>query len=142
METRLGAVINMALVRELGPVLAATMLAGRVGSSMAAELGTISFWVRPFAAIAAGFLGDYIKSSRAIMISFLLLVAGSLVLASGLLEPGAHVALIDMDNDGRDDILTFRNQEANPGEFNITEPLKISNGYGMTEKVLLKVMMI
>jgi phospholipid/cholesterol/gamma-HCH transport system permease protein len=41
METRLGAVVNMALVRELGPVLAATMLAGRVGSSMAAELGTM-----------------------------------------------------------------------------------------------------
>jgi len=41
MESRLGAVINMALVTELGPVLAATMLAGRVGSAMAAELGTM-----------------------------------------------------------------------------------------------------
>ena len=41
METKLGAVINMSLVRELGPVLAATMLAGRVGSAMAAELGTM-----------------------------------------------------------------------------------------------------
>ncbi len=41
LETRLGAGINMALVRELGPVLAATMLAGRVGSAMAAELGTM-----------------------------------------------------------------------------------------------------
>ncbi len=41
MQTQLGAVINMSLVRELGPVLAATMLAGRVGSSMAAELGTM-----------------------------------------------------------------------------------------------------
>jgi phospholipid/cholesterol/gamma-HCH transport system permease protein len=41
METRLGAVINMSLVRELGPVLAATMLAGRVGSAMAAVLGTM-----------------------------------------------------------------------------------------------------
>jgi len=40
-ETQLGAVINMSLVRELGPVLAATMLAGRVGSAMAAELGTM-----------------------------------------------------------------------------------------------------
>ena len=40
-ETRLGGVINMSLVRELGPVLAATMLAGRVGSAMAAELGTM-----------------------------------------------------------------------------------------------------
>ena len=41
METRLGSVINISLVRELGPVLAATMLAGRVGSAMAAELGTM-----------------------------------------------------------------------------------------------------
>jgi phospholipid/cholesterol/gamma-HCH transport system permease protein len=41
METRLGSVINISLVKELGPVLAATMLAGRVGSAMAAELGTM-----------------------------------------------------------------------------------------------------
>jgi phospholipid/cholesterol/gamma-HCH transport system permease protein len=41
METKLGSVINLSLVKELGPVLAATMLAGRVGSSMAAELGTM-----------------------------------------------------------------------------------------------------
>jgi phospholipid/cholesterol/gamma-HCH transport system permease protein len=41
LETRLGAVINYSLVRELGPVLAATMLAGRVGSAMAAVLGTM-----------------------------------------------------------------------------------------------------
>lgn len=41
LETRLGAVINKSLVSELGPVLAATMLAGRVGSAMAAELGTM-----------------------------------------------------------------------------------------------------
>ena len=41
MESRLGSIINISLVKELGPVLAATMLAGRVGSSMAAELGTM-----------------------------------------------------------------------------------------------------
>jgi phospholipid/cholesterol/gamma-HCH transport system permease protein len=41
METRLGSIINVSLVRELGPVLAATMLAGRVGSAMAAELATM-----------------------------------------------------------------------------------------------------
>ena len=41
MESRLGAVINLSLVRELGPVLAATMLAGSVGSAMASELGTM-----------------------------------------------------------------------------------------------------
>jgi phospholipid/cholesterol/gamma-HCH transport system permease protein len=41
MASRLGALINITLVRELGPVLAATMLAGRVGSAMAAELATM-----------------------------------------------------------------------------------------------------
>ena len=41
MATRLGAMINVSVVRELGPVLAAVMLAGRVGGSMAAELATM-----------------------------------------------------------------------------------------------------
>ncbi len=41
LQTRLGSVINLSLVRGLGPVLAATMLAGRVGGAMAAELGTM-----------------------------------------------------------------------------------------------------
>jgi phospholipid/cholesterol/gamma-HCH transport system permease protein len=41
METSLGAVIHMSLVRELGPVLAAVMIAGRVGSAMAAQLATM-----------------------------------------------------------------------------------------------------
>lgn len=37
----MGAAINGSVIRELGPVLAATMLAGRVGSAIAAELGTM-----------------------------------------------------------------------------------------------------
>src|SRR3984957_16844467 len=41
LQTRLGGVINVSVVRELGPVLAATMLAGRVGSAIAAELATM-----------------------------------------------------------------------------------------------------
>ncbi|MCX7407237.1 MAG: ABC transporter permease [Planctomycetales bacterium] len=41
LESRIGSIINVSLVRELGPVLAATMLAGRVGSAMAAEIGTM-----------------------------------------------------------------------------------------------------
>src|SRR5262249_22780841 len=41
LATRLGQIINLSLVRELGPVLAAVMLAGRVGSAIAAELGTM-----------------------------------------------------------------------------------------------------
>lgn len=41
MATRLGSMINITVVRELGPVLAATMLAGRIGGAMAAELATM-----------------------------------------------------------------------------------------------------
>ncbi len=41
MATRLGQVVNISVVRELGPVLAAVMLAGRVGGAMAAELATM-----------------------------------------------------------------------------------------------------
>jgi phospholipid/cholesterol/gamma-HCH transport system permease protein len=41
LQSRLGASINLSIIRELGPVLAATMLAGRVGSAMAAELATM-----------------------------------------------------------------------------------------------------
>lgn len=54
LETRLGAVINYSLVRELGPVLAATMLAGRVGSAMAAVLGTMRVTEQIDALIAMG----------------------------------------------------------------------------------------
>lgn len=42
LDSRLGSIINLGVVRELGPVLAATMIAGRVGSAMAAELGTMA----------------------------------------------------------------------------------------------------
>jgi phospholipid/cholesterol/gamma-HCH transport system permease protein len=41
LATSLGTIVNTSVVRELGPVLAATMLAGRVGSAMAAELATM-----------------------------------------------------------------------------------------------------
>jgi len=36
-----GAIINYSIVAELGPVLAAVILAGRIGGAMAAELGTM-----------------------------------------------------------------------------------------------------
>jgi phospholipid/cholesterol/gamma-HCH transport system permease protein len=36
-----GMIINVSMVKELGPVLAAVILAGRVGGAMAAELGTM-----------------------------------------------------------------------------------------------------
>lgn len=41
LEEHLGVLINVAVVKELGPVLAAVMLAGRVGGALTAELGTM-----------------------------------------------------------------------------------------------------
>lgn len=41
MLSELGATVNFTLVRELGPVLVGTMLAGRLGTRMAAELATM-----------------------------------------------------------------------------------------------------
>ena len=40
-EARLGGIIGISVVKQIGPVLAAVMLAGRVGSSVSAELGTM-----------------------------------------------------------------------------------------------------
>lgn len=41
-EVRLGSVINLSVVKQIGPVLAAMMLAGRVGGALTAELGTMN----------------------------------------------------------------------------------------------------
>ncbi len=41
MQTMGGALVSVAMLRELGPVVTGLMLAGRVGASMAAEIGTM-----------------------------------------------------------------------------------------------------
>ena len=42
LEERMGVVVNLSIVCELGPVLAGVMLAGRVGGALTAELGTMN----------------------------------------------------------------------------------------------------
>jgi len=42
LEEHLGVLINVSVVKELGPVLAAMMLAGRIGGALTAELGTMN----------------------------------------------------------------------------------------------------
>jgi phospholipid/cholesterol/gamma-HCH transport system permease protein len=41
MEGRLGGIINVSVTKQIGPVFAAVMVAGRVGGALAAELGTM-----------------------------------------------------------------------------------------------------
>ncbi|MCZ6673317.1 MAG: MFS transporter [Verrucomicrobia bacterium] len=60
----------------------------------AARLGTISLWVRPFAAIGVGLLGDRFGSSLMIIFSILVVIAGSLVIAIGALGNGIYWILI------------------------------------------------
>jgi phospholipid/cholesterol/gamma-HCH transport system permease protein len=40
-QDRMGGIINVSVVKQIGPVLAAVMVAGRVGGALAAELGTM-----------------------------------------------------------------------------------------------------
>lgn len=42
LEDRIGAVLSLTVIRELGPTLGAIMLAGRVGGALTAELGTMN----------------------------------------------------------------------------------------------------
>ena len=42
LEDRIGSIVGLAMVREMGPVITGFLVAGRVGSAMAAELGTMA----------------------------------------------------------------------------------------------------
>jgi predicted MFS family arabinose efflux permease len=60
----------------------------------ASGIGTLGFWIRAIVAVAAGYLGDRIDSSRVIAWGFSILVAGSLLIASGAVVPGVAWMLI------------------------------------------------
>jgi MFS family permease len=59
------------------------------GEVKSARTGTISLWVRPFGAIIAGFLADRFGASRMTVVSFGLILVGSVLLASGLIRMGS-----------------------------------------------------
>jgi len=60
----------------------------------ASAIGTLSFWTRAVTAVAAGYLGDRIDSSRVIAWGFGIVIAGSALIASGWLAPGVAWMLI------------------------------------------------
>jgi phospholipid/cholesterol/gamma-HCH transport system permease protein len=78
MGSATGAVVSVAICRELGPVLTALMVAGRVGAAMSAEIGTMKVTEQIDALRAlAVYPIDYLVVPRtlAMMISMPLLVA-------------------------------------------------------------------
>ena len=78
MGSATGAVVSVAICRELGPVLTALMVAGRVGAAMSAEIGTMKVTEQIDALRAlAVYPTDYLVVPRALamMVSMPLLVA-------------------------------------------------------------------
>src|SRR5437660_1679537 len=78
MGSAVGAVVSVSICRELGPVLTALMVAGRVGAAMSAEIGTMKVTEQIDALRAlAVYPTDYlvVPRSLAMMISMPLLVA-------------------------------------------------------------------
>lgn len=53
----------------------------------AAWVGTLAFWIRPIAAVSAGFLADRIGGAKTVGLCFALLVAADLGVAAGVLGP-------------------------------------------------------
>ncbi|SKA75858.1 phospholipid/cholesterol/gamma-HCH transport system permease protein [Prosthecobacter debontii] len=81
-ESTVGGIVSVSLCRELGPVLAGLMVTGRVGASMAAEIGTmkVSEQVDALRVMGAHPV-DYLVLPRflAMMISMPLLIAECIV---------------------------------------------------------------
>lgn len=66
----------------------------RVNEVEAARIGTYSLWIRPVAAIGAGFLADRFGSGKMMVVSFVLLAAGSATLASNLMTASMYTPYI------------------------------------------------
>ncbi|MEI6537255.1 MAG: ABC transporter permease [Verrucomicrobiaceae bacterium] len=81
-ESSVGALVSVALCRELAPVLAGLMVAGRVGASMAADIGTMKVTEQVDALRVMGVHPvDYLVLPRfiAMLISMPLLIAESIM---------------------------------------------------------------
>jgi phospholipid/cholesterol/gamma-HCH transport system permease protein len=81
-ESSVGIIVSIALCRELGPVMSGLMVAGRVGASMAADIGTMKVTEQIDALRVMGVHPvDYLVLPRmiAMIISMPLLVAESIV---------------------------------------------------------------
>src|SRR5262252_2785890 len=99
MGSAVGAVVSVAICRELGPVLTALMVTGRVGAAMSAEIGTmkVTEQIDALRALAVHPI-DYLVVPRALamMISMPLLVAeciGFGIIASYLVA----IVLLDLN---------------------------------------------
>jgi phospholipid/cholesterol/gamma-HCH transport system permease protein len=100
MGSAVGAVVSVSVFRELGPVLTALMVTGRVGASMSAEIGTmkVTEQIDALRALAVHPI-DYLVVPRtlAMMVSMPLLVAESVAIG---IAAGYFVAIFLLDVNG------------------------------------------
>jgi phospholipid/cholesterol/gamma-HCH transport system permease protein len=101
LEEHLGVLINISVVKELGPVLAAIMLAGRVGGALTAELGTMNVTEQIDAVRSIG--TDPIRYLVAPRLLACLLLTPFLIIYADLLGVlgGALVSFIQLDINSR-----------------------------------------
>jgi phospholipid/cholesterol/gamma-HCH transport system permease protein len=100
MGSAVGAVVSVSICRELGPVLTALMVTGRVGAAMSAEIGTMKVTEQIDALRAlAVYPVDYLVVPRALamMISMPLLVAECIGFG---IAAGYFVAIFMLDVNG------------------------------------------
>src|SRR3954462_522188 len=100
MGSAVGAVVSVSVCRELGPVLTALMVTGRVGASMSAEIGTmkVTEQIDALRALAVHPI-DYLVVPRtlAMMLSMPLLVAESVAIG---IAAGYFVAIFLLEVNG------------------------------------------
>src|SRR3979411_1709049 len=100
MGSAVGAVVSVSICRELGPVLTALMVTGRVGASMSAEIGTmkVTEQIDALRALAVHPI-DYLVVPRtlAMMVSMPLLVAEAVAIG---IAPGYFVAIFLLELNG------------------------------------------
>src|SRR5712672_2727910 len=100
MGSAAGAVVSVAICRELGPVLTALMVTGRVGASMSAEIGTmkVTEQIDALRALAVHPI-DYLVVPRtlAMMVSMPLLVAECVAIG---IAAGYFVAIFLLEVNG------------------------------------------
>ena len=66
------------------------------GDTASAAVGTIAFWIRPVAALAAGVLADRIGGWKTLAIAFAAMALGSIGLSAGALAPGWTAFLLTL----------------------------------------------
>ncbi len=117
-EASLGAVVGLALIRELGPVLTALLVTGRAGSAKAAEIGAMGTTEQldglRMMAIAPV---DYVVLPRALALVFVMPLLTALFTVSGIfggylvgieflgLDSGTYLASLEGSVDFRGDVV-------------------------------------